>query len=74
MDLQSCRNDKVCDFFFGRKSKMPRTGRKSISVLFLTMAAARHLTSRLVLVKTDSVSTKAHINDMGDLFANTHCP
>ena len=62
--LQGHRNDEARGFFSRRESKMSSNSRK-LTTLFSTMAAARHLTNRVVLVETDNITTKAYINHMG---------
>ena len=76
MGLQGHRNNEARGFFSYRESKMSSNGRESTAVLFLTMAAAHHLTNHVVLVETNNITTKAYINHMGGrshyLFAIAH--
>ena len=50
LGLQGHRNDEARGFFSRGESEMSSNSRKLTAVLFSLMAAARHLTNRVVLV------------------------
>ena len=56
---------------------MSSNGCELTAVLFSTMAVARHLTNRVVLVENDNITTKAYIDHMDGqsryLSAIVHC-
>ena len=62
MGLQGHRDDEARGFFSRRESRISSNGCELTAVLFSAMAAAGHLTNRVVLVETDNITTKAYIS------------